>query len=458
MIRALQAGKTSGEKIGLLKFDDDLFLKTIDNASVKQLVNFSGELNDFDEKLSPREAVLAARRRVQITEKMLAKRVSPDQRKLCIGTQIDSLFEIYILNFQYDLKEPSVVESLKTIAKTHLEDADPEIARRAKIAALHLEGVELARRDYFGGVKPIAKKMVKYICELPDDKQLFEAIESIVDVFNENDKRLADELVKELVEQKEKIEPVSVPGKDLVEKLVDHQILVESGYQQSFENRRVNGKAGQAKLVKLSRDLVSRPEAGPHLISVVDDRIQWFEKNSQFDLAKSVYEKMLESADSLNNVDAALVARKLAGDGLKRIESLEKPIELSGAYYDGSDLKADDCLGKIVVVLFWSTRDEESIAALKLLQSEAVGWAKSPVKVLAVCVDRQLDDDAKRKMDMLIAEFRGIGFLDGLRQNPIFKQCPSVKTPRVLLVDKKGIVRTTNLSAAETRTEVRQLP
>ena len=451
--RVLKANKSGDEVSGIRTIDDDSFVEVVTSSDADMLVKSLAELDDSSDS-TPKARVLAARRRIKIANKMLTMKLTESQRLISLKSKINSLSLIYILNNEHSLNEPSFVESIRAIAGEYAEDADAELARLARISILRVDMMELLKPGRNGGVKPIVGQMVDLLRDMPSDLDLITKCKLIVRTLNDRDRKLGAALVGELNKQKLRVADKSPAGKTMVETLVDDQILIEAKFEQLYDNRRINGEAGQSNLCETAGQLVTRPDAGKYLFSVVDDRVQWFEKDGQYERAKSVYQKMLNSVDNLVDPEASVVARKLAEDGLKRIETIGKPIAFAGTYLDDAPIDPKEFENRVVVVLFWSSKDKQSPEAFTLLSQYAAKWANSPVRMLAVCSDRDLDNVSQEAIVKIAANYKSIKFVAGGKVNPILDHSPSTKTPRVMLVDKKGNVQTTNLPPNETKIEV----
>jgi hypothetical protein len=183
---------------------------------------------------------------------------------------------------------------------------------------------------------------------------------------------------------------------------------------------------------------------------------EWFERNEFFEEAKAIYDGFSAAADQGNIVaDHRAVAKRLGLAGLKRIGLNGQTISYRGVDEAGKQLDDAELKAKVVIVLFWSIRSEESIRYLVELNATANSFGNKPVSILAVCVDEELATVAKQMRKSPLVRIVEPNFLSG--KNSLIEQCPPGNLPHVMLVAPGGVVADVNADPLQIESEAVQI-
>jgi len=130
-------------------------------------------------------------------------------------------------------------------------------------------------------------------------------------------------------------------------------------------------------------------------------------------------------------------------------------IDLSGLNINGEEVSAAEFENKIVMVVFWSVYKKQSSQFLLKMSIAGRRWEERGIRILAVNKDQEVDasliHDAMKPISNVTFVF---GDAKNNYANNIFEQCPSDKTPRVMLVQRDGHVVDINVPLGEAVTQV----
>ena len=148
-----------------------------------------------------------------------------------------------------------------------------------------------------------------------------------------------------------------------------------------------------------------------------------------------------------------------AGPILRRLKLVGNRAQLAGPTLDGEPLALEDFSGQIVLVVFWSTEVRPFLEQLPALEKTAREYSARGVRVLGVNLDQEL-----RAVQDFILERRlswpQIFFPDPEKRgwnNPIADYYGIRDIPAIWLVDRGGLVVSTNLKAGSLAEEIEKL-
>ena len=453
--QVLAAAESSDVLEEVKSIDEKEFQKVVESGTTEQLGNVLQSLNNWkqEENQGVDEKVKKNQRRVDIANKMMTMELDSEQRALAVRSKIDALEAIYGLTFLADGESlPSVYQDLKNCATDYKSDEDPSLSRQARIGLMKVECFETSREDN-PDLDLVANEMCKVMKSYPDDDAALATVDSIVEFYRlKLGEESSSKIGSRLVSRRDEFTSPKVLA--MLYDFSDEAKLAKTKYVQLFENRWVNGERGQQELLKRSIELVSDHDPGRRVISRVNLVALWFEQAGMYESSKQIYESVLKAVDRYKSPDVAVVAKKIAYDGLARQRLIGRKLDFNCYQFDGRPLQKSVVEDRVVVVAFWSTYNSESKGTIASLLPRAIRWKDRGVRVLAVNVDGEKEHIDKS----FIATMEDLVFIyndpDNGYSNKILSQCPSDQVPRIMLVRKDGVVSDINVPLSELDTEV----
>jgi hypothetical protein len=430
------------------RFDLDAHMASGDPL---ELANLIFELEQSLEGKMPAEQVELNRQCIQVADRMLTMALTSQQQALAKNTKLSALARIYGLNYVYKNDIPNIESELRETAIAYLLDSNPLLVRDAGLALLKVNVFELAKLPSTTSPKPIADEIVGLLKQHPEDEYVMSTIRLVLDSCLIENERNGLSLIKSLNEQKNEFASDRI--KAIFQDCSDKALLIESRYQKRFDDRWVNGAFGQEELLKLSSELVKNPDSGPLLIAKVDEVAHWFEQENRHENAIQIYDAMLNASENGMHAVANDFAKKTAEAGMRRNKLVNTKIDLSGFAPDGSMILPEEFNNRVVVVIYWSNHDANSIAGLQQFHEETKSWRSKSIAVVAVCVDDNSVNDVIRLATKLTPFRFMVGDPAGNGTNHVLEQCPSTRVPRAMLIGKDGIVVDVNVPLGELKTD-----
>ncbi len=450
LLAAADSGKSSKSAVPIQPKTRDAKLESADlNELCSDLIG----LNDaVRKKRDPRQAEADDRLRVDICNKLINKfALDEEQRVLANKSKIDALASLYGRDFQLKWDGPNVGESLRSAAETSLKDANPVIAKSARMALMKYHAFERLKRPTFLTVEQLADEFIQMLKDYRDDEVTLATIRLITEYYVKTNIKEAIVLVQKIKDASLAIESLKL--NEMIREVADEAKMKSLDYLDDFENFWLNGEVGEKELVRDSATLLSDPQYGYSIIHNVDRVAHWFEQEDQYDRAISIYREMLKSSESNESLEVATLARKTAENGMTRAGLINRKIDLSGVAFDGTPIDPEFFDQRVVIVLFWSSQDQTSFQGLNQIYKETSSLRNRGLKILAVSVDTTINGKLKTFMESKPEIVFAVGDPESKVESQIWKQCPSSIVPRVMLVDQNGVVVDINVSVSNVATE-----
>jgi hypothetical protein len=134
--------------------------------------------------------------------------------------------------------------------------------------------------------------------------------------------------------------------------------------------------------------------------------------------------------------------RRRISDDLRRLDLLEKPLELKLTAQNGSEINLAKLRGYVVVLIFWSADSPHSLLWLRDFRSAWENLPRDQLQIVTVSLD-----ESKKALDARLRELRANWptHFDGLGwRSPIARSLGINALPSVWILDKRGILRTIN--------------
>jgi hypothetical protein len=431
---------------------EDKFESILESADVDQLCTILVELALKNKKdRLPVEIESDSRRLVDVANKLISFSLTEKQRVLAIKSKIDALSVIYGLDFQYKLSGPNVSEELRSVSETYSKDANQEIARSARVALLKHNAFERLKRPTRPNLELLADQIIELLTVYPDDEMTLTTLSLIIRYYVSDNLEDATFLIQEIQSAVPGIESTKLSA--IMRDVSDHAKIRSLGYDVDFDNRWLNGVIGEKELIKQSIDLLGDSHYGPVILQTVDRVTQWFEQEGKYDQAVEVYRQMLESSESNESPEVARLALKTAVCGLTRAKLVNQKMNFSGVSHDGSPLDPTVFERRVVIVLFWSPKNKDSMDGLDRAYKQLISYRSQGLRILAVCKEQTLSKQSKTYIATMPSVVFVVGDPDKNGENLIWSQCPSTSLPRAMLVDRTGVVADINVPIPDLETD-----
>ncbi len=464
VLNSAQPDETPGKIIRAIGQED--FKTILSSGSTEQIAKLLDQVNNWN-RSGPTEVQIAEnQRRIEVATRLLQMPLSQELREKALKSKFDALSINYGINFGERLNLAGIAPSLLAFADSHRNDPKPEIAKLARLSTLKVEAFELLKHSNpvsKEAFQPIADQIVDLMQDYPNDSQLLNDLKRTITAVASYSPEDGQVLIRILVTHVESFKD-SKDSKivDYLDSLNDDLILIDSQFKSLFENRFVNGKAGQAELLTCLKSLASNPVGGSKLLTSVVYGLHWFEEAKHFEQAAEVYQAMVESAEGRASPEAAALAKRLGNSGLTRCQLEGKEWRFNGKLIRDltwqQNLDVDELEGRVVVVIFWSMSDPNSLTALKKFHTKAVEFSQKRVVVMAVCVGEKFDETLLRLIQNY-PSYLFVGYPEGVDCVPaseisMLKQCPVDRLPFAVVIDGQGRVNSVNVPFDELKTTV----
>ena len=452
---ALEAAKSGNATKEVNATDDSEFDEVLESSDATQLTNILNGLNASVAGETREGSIKQHQRRIEVSNRLLTKKLDDKQSKLAITSKIKALTTVYGLGWVLREGVPNVAESLRDASTSYATSADPEIKKLAKLSLFKVNSFEMAKEDNKLSVDSLVTEMCGLLKDYPNDDTVLATLDTIVQFFQ---KRLEPSVGFEIAQglQARESEFVDSPKVvQMIRDITDDTTLSNANYTQLFEDRWVNGRSGQQKLLEKSLELVAEPTAGTLLIKVVNNVAHWFEQDDQYESAAAIYQKIMASADTYQNPKVTEIAKVIAKDGIARSKIIGEKIDLTGLLLNGEQHPVEELEGKVSLVVFWSMFSNKSSETLLSLSVSSQKWKERGIKIVAVNIDDSIELE---KVTEITTPIKNVVFLFGDPKdnfsNNIYNQCPSEVVPRLMLVQRDGRVADINVPFEEVDTQL----
>lgn len=420
-------------------------------ADANALTDLLLELGQQPLGKKPTEQVEHHRRCFEIADRILSIKHTHAQEKIAKKSKLDSLTKIYGLNYVFKLEKLDVLPDVREVAGSYRDDSNASLARSAHLALYKVNVLELARSASNDAAQQVSDEVVKLANQYSQDEFVASTIRLVLDVYVSENPKQGQRSIQILGTRKHEFAETMFCS--IFQDYSDLALLQEAQYQSLFDNRWVKGSLGQDELVRTSIDLINQRDFGELLVFKVDEVAHWFEQEDQYEKANQIYESMLTAAETAGlRPDVGRLVKETATNGLQRIRLFQKKIEFTGVAPDGSEIRSEDFRNRVVVVVYWSPTDADSVDELRRFHNQTSGWAGKPISVLAVCDQ----PNATEALNQIVAELSRFQFVigdpDKTVERGLSQLCPSRRVPRAMLIARDGVVVDVNVPMGELKT------
>ena len=352
---------------------------------VSKLVSLSTMLSSRADKIPFDVMVKDLGLQQQIAERLFELELTTDQRRFATDTAVAAMLKLHSMS---DLKAR---ERLLKFVERLRDDSDREV-RRAVLTALavvrvddflRIEGSEFdvcqeiirGLLEEFGDSKALANAMQKIVLEL----MLRDEREIAISVMNQmaNRFRLSDD---------EEIRRVAAIMEDRVH-------IAEIKFDKVAREMQKGVPGAKEEFLVLIKRLAGKESVGPELYHEILAAEGWLEQIDQYDDARKIL-SMLQS-NAPNYVEEIRQRVKVDSQAaLKRLNLLDRPLNIIGQNLAGEKLESADSKGKVVVLAFWSATKPDSVLALQRLTQVYRRFKDRGLEIYGVCIDDKMSQSS----------------------------------------------------------------
>ncbi len=382
------------------------------------------------EMLADVRRILAAR--IMAAESLVAnKEAAVDLRRKGADVVLSTL------QYLSDLGEPNVQRRVRDFCTALQGDSDPDLALTGRMMVFSLDIADLVdgRSDQPG---LLLESALKLLAEEEKSATVFEylrtaALSMLESGHKVEGRKLADALGQAYAETTD-------PA--LARQL---RLMYEEAHFLELDlNKKLMAFAqGEpdtlTPLTEATTQLLSKPNPGLGTLQQTAFIADAVERKEHLEAAKGIYTQIGEAYASNQDAELQKLVRETVDYADRRLSLVNQPLSMQGKLFDGSDFKASDYAGKVLLVTFWSAENvqymQEELPQIKRLRDV---YRERGFEVVGVNVD------SNRKLVEQFFAFQPMPWptiMDGSDgMNKLVNQYGVRSIPFNLLVDSKGVV------------------
>lgn len=388
---------------------------------------------------------------VQVAEQLLDHPERTEkQRVFAARSKLDGIWQTYNINLRNKLGDPFIAQQFFAAADEFMNDENELVSRDAFLARARALVYETSYQRSLGSFDAVGSSITDLISNYPEDSVILENIRILFTSLRAKDAENSAKLAGKIAEiadnsEYEGTRKLSRFMKDIIA-LYDAGI----GNAKTIANIMVDDDNFKGRLKQLNSDL----DTGETVVTQLDNAIEFFERQRKYDAAAEVSRWVLDNADKRTNPEAAALASKIGKAGLQRNSILEKPFLFEGVEKNGNAIDTDRFEDRVVMIAYFSSQDEQSKILLNSLSNvSATMFGKT--------VDFVLVEVSDGESVVSTEEFDNSRWVvvKTSQENPnsYLQQCPTVRFPYFVLIDKAGNVDSINLTLRTIKTKIDHL-
>jgi len=388
---------------------------------------------------------------VQVAEQLLDHPERTEkQRVFAARAKLDSIWQTYNISLRNNLKDPFIAQQFFAAADEFMDDEDALVSRDAFLARARGLVYETSLKRSLGSFDSVGSSITDLITNYPEDKVVLENIRILFTTLRAKDADNSAKLAGKIAEiadrsNHEGTRKLSRFMKDIIA-LYDAGI----GNSRTIVNIMVDDDDFKSRLKSLNNDL----DTGETVVTQLDNAIEFFERQQKYEHAAEVSRWVLENSAKRTNPEAAALAKKIGEFGLQRNSMLQKPWSFTGTDKLGNSIKTDRFDGRVVMIAYFSSADENSKTLLNSLSNVSASMFGKTVDFVLVEVN-----DGEAVVGTHEFENSQWVVVKTSHENPnqYLQQCPTLRFPYFVLIDKAGNVDSINLTLRSIKTKIENL-
>ena len=388
---------------------------------------------------------------VQVAEQLLDH---PDrteeQRVFAARSKLDAIWQSYNISLRNNLKDPFIAETFFAAADQFMDDDNELVSRDAFLARARGLVYETSLKRSLGSFDSVGSSITDLISNYPEDKVVLENIRILFTTLRARDSENSAKLAAKIAaiadtSDYQGTREISRFMKDIIA-LYDSGI----GNSRAIVNIMVDDDDFKTRLKQLNNDL----DTGETVVTQLDNAIEFFERQQKHDSAAEVSRWVLENAAKRTNPEAAALAKRVGQAGLQRNSILKKPWSFEGIDKLGNEINTERFNERVVMISYFSSKDEKSKTLLNSLSNVSAALFGKTVDFVLVEVN---DGEAVVSTHEFDNSRWVVVKTSHANPNQYLQQCPTLRYPYFVLIDKAGNVDSINLTLRSIKTKIEHL-
>jgi len=223
--------------------------------------------------------------------------------------------------------------------------------------------------------------------------------------------------------------------------MVERVRILEAGMDVKLQAAAMGEPDSEAPLLETLGALMTAEGAGTGTLVEMGQVATILEMTDNYDLARKVYEKIAVVFQGHSDAELAAQATRLTEHGLKHLDLVGKPLDVTGVQLDGTPFDWSAYRGKVVLVSFWTWSDPCLYEISNIIQVYRQ-YRDQGFAVVGVNLDQDTKT-VKRFMDIQPLPWTIVISADPEKQgpnNPLAVRCGVDLLPFAVLLDREGKV------------------
>ncbi len=373
-----------------------------------------------------------------------------NQRVLAARAKLDSIWRMYSANLQYGLNDPFVAEQFFGAADEFVDDEHPLVARDAYLSRARALVYETSLQKSLGSFEAVGKSIVDLIANYPEDRVVLENIRILFTQLRAMDADNSADLAGQIAAIADQSEFDET--RKLSRFMKDIMALYDAGIGnlKTIASIIVDDDDFKERLKKLNDNV----DTGETVVTQLDNAIEFYERQRKHDVAKEISQWVLDTAEQRTDPDAKKLAIEIGSNGVKRNSLLNQPWSFDGTDKLGVPIDTKRFDGRVVMLMLFAPEDPGAKDLLSSMSNLSTALFGKTVDFVVVEVG---EGDAISGMEEFENSRWVVLHTTPDDPNGYFKQCPTIRLPYCILINKDGIVDSINLTMTNIKTKIENL-
>lgn len=388
---------------------------------------------------------------VQVAEQILDHpERSEKQRVFAARSKLDAIWQTYRTSLRNNLNDPFVAQQFFAAADEFIGDENELVSRDAYLGRARGLVYETSLKRSLGSFENVGKSITDLIATYPEDKVVLENIRILFTTLRAKDAENSTKLAGQIAEIADQSDHAGT--QKLARFMKDIIALYDAGIgnMKTIGTIMVNDDDFKSRLKKLNED----PDTGETVVTQLDNAIEFFERQQKYDDAAEISSWILDKANGRTDPEASKLAKTVGEAGLKRNSLLNQPWSFEAVDKIGGSVKSKRFDGRVAMIVFFSSAEEKSKKLLNSLSNLSATMFGKTVDFILVEVKHGEPVVGTQEFE----NSRWVVLSTTLDDpNNYLKQCPTIRFPYCLLIDKAGKVDSINLTLTSVKTKIENL-
>ena len=372
------------------------------------------------------------------------------QRALAASTKLNAIWNASRTNTEHGFDNSVTLAQLSGATSELIHDSNVAVARDAHVFQTMGLIVESAGNRFSGSLDGILNSLARMLERYPDDPVVLKSLRSMFPSIRAAQAEQASKLANQILEE---IERSDTPkSRELSRYMKDIMLLYDAGIGNAPKIDSI--KVGDDEFLQRLTQLNSNLDAGETLVYQLDNAIDYFERQRQFDKALELSQQVLAQSAKRTDLAGAALAKTIGENGVARNSLIQHKWSFEELDAQGIPIDATRLSGRVTLIAFYVAQDRHSVNFLKAFQSLGTVLTGRDVEFIFV----EIDTVSETVTSVDAVDNRWSTLKTSLTApNRYLQQCPTNRFPYLVLIDKSGNVDSINVSLIEAKTAIEYL-